>query len=85
MITVKVINKIEDKVEEYILKYGSTKTFLAKQMGYNSRQAFEKAVKAEGLSLESYGKFAVFFKCEPTDLFQIKIYDDGKEIDYSEL
>ena len=71
MIEVKIINKIEDKVIEYQKQTGATKTWIAKQMGYNSPQALDKAMKNASNSLKVYYKFAIFLKCSVEELYSV--------------
>jgi len=82
MIEVKIINKIEEKVIEYQKRTGATKTWIAKQMGYKTRQSLDGAMKSEKLALETYGRFAVFFKCNVLELYDMKFYEDGKQITF---
>lgn len=77
MIEVKVINKIGEKIEEYQNTHGSSKAWIARQMEFNSRQAFDKAVKNASHSVETYARFAYFFNCDITDLFEIKYVEDS--------
>lgn len=71
MSEVKVINKIEVKVNEYINQYGSSKTWLAKQMGYNSRQAFDGAINSDNPTIGTLAKFAKFLKCNIDELYEL--------------
>lgn len=75
MIEIKVINKINEKIEEYQSNTGATKTWIAKQLGYNSPQALDKAMKNASNSVETYAKFAYFLGEEPHDLYAIDIVD----------
>ena len=68
---INIVNHIEDKIKEYQNRTGATKTWIAKKMGYNSIQAFDKAMKNNSNSLETYAKFALFLNCDVTDLFRI--------------
>jgi hypothetical protein len=66
-----IINKIGIKIDEYQKKTGATKVWIAKQMGYNSPQALDKAIKNNSNSLETYIKFAEFLQCDVKDLYGI--------------
>lgn len=70
MVEVKVINKIPHKVDEYIKQYGSTKTWLAKELGYKSKQAFEGAINSKNPTIETLAKFSTFFNCKIEDLVE---------------
>lgn len=68
---INIVNHIEEKIKEYQKNTGATKTWIAKQMGYNSIQAFDKAMKNNSNSLETYAKFSSFLHCNVNDLFSI--------------
>lgn len=68
---INIVNHIEDKIKEYQGNTGATKTWIAKQMGYNSPQALDKAIKNNSNSLETYAKFAKFLNCDISDLYEI--------------
>jgi transcriptional regulator with XRE-family HTH domain len=76
---VKVLNKMPTMVDDYIKKYGSTKTFLAKRMGYKSKQAFESAMKSPNPTAETLLKFATFFNCKIDDLVESFISFEDEE------
>ena len=69
---VNIINHIEKKIKEYQNRTGATKTWIARQMGYNSVQAFDKAMKNNSNSLETYARFAEFLHCDVDELYSIK-------------
>ena len=75
----KIINKIPLRIDEYRERTGATKTWIWNQMGYNSRQAFDKAVKNISNSLETYGRFATFLGYDIIDMFDFEILFEDKE------
>ena len=80
MMEVKIKNKIEEKVNEYQEKTGATKTWIARQMGYNSPQALDKAMKNLSNSLEVYYKFAVFLNCMVEYLYSVEVFKENNLI-----
>jgi transcriptional regulator with XRE-family HTH domain len=76
---VKILNKIPYMVDDYMRKYGSTKTFLAKKMGYKSKQAFESAMRSPNPTAETLLKFATFFNCKIDDLVESFISFEDEE------
>lgn len=77
----KIVNKIPLRIDEYRERTGATKTWIWKQMGYNSRQAFDKAVKNKSNSLETYGKFAKFLDCKIESMFEFMFLFEDKTIE----
>ena len=67
-----IINKIEDKVNEYKKRTGITKKFIAHDMGM-SKQAMFTIMKSNNLTLTTLVKFAHALKCEPEDLYDYKV------------
>ena len=72
MAQVIIISQIEKRINEYQQNTGATKTWIAKQMDYNSPQALDKAMKNISNSLEVYYRFAVFLDCPLDKLYSIK-------------
>lgn len=72
MIEVKIINNINKKIEEYQSKTGTTKTWIAKEIGI-TKQAMYKFINADSVKLETLVKFAYVLKCKPEDLYEYKI------------
>lgn len=82
MIEVKIINKLNDALNKYQERTGTKRLWIAEQLGYNTRQAFSKAVKSNATSLDTYARFARFLQCDIKDLFEIEYYEDGNKIDF---
>lgn len=76
MIEVKVINKIEDKVNEYINNTGSTKTWIAKQIGV-AKQTLNTIMKSQNPTIETMVKLSVLFDCDISELYDTEIIRDG--------
>lgn len=72
MVEVKIINKIEDKVKEYQEQTGCTKSWIAKQMGFKSKQALDGAMMSKNPTIKTLVIFAYFLNCKVTDLYIIK-------------
>lgn len=68
---IKIVNKIGDKIDKYRKSTGATKTWIAKQMGYNSVQALDSGIKNTSNSLETYARFSIFLDCKINELFEI--------------
>lgn len=66
----RIINKIGIKVEEYRLNTGASKTWIAKQMGYKSVQAFDGALMSKNPTIETLELFAHFLNCKVEDLYE---------------
>jgi DNA-binding XRE family transcriptional regulator len=73
-VKVEIVNKIPFMVDEYIKRHGSTKTWLAKELGYNSKQAFEGAINSKNPTIETLAKFSSFFNCRIEDLVETVVY-----------
>ena len=77
-IKIQIINKIEDKIEEYIGKTGSSKKWISEQMGMSNQNLFQ-AFKATNPTIETLVKFSIFLNCNITDLFEYDIIDEIKK------
>lgn len=66
---------IADKVNEYIDKYGSSKTFLASRAEM-SRQTLNSLMVSENPTLESLIRIAIALQCDVDDLFEFEVYPD---------
>lgn len=73
MIEIYIINKIENKVNEYIEKTGASKTWIARKIGYKSKQAMDGAMISQNPTLKTLILFADFFNCDIKDLYEVKI------------
>jgi len=73
MIKIKVSNKIGAKIDEYIEKTGATKTWIAKQLGYKTRQSLDGAINSVNPTIETIGLFSAFLNCKPEELYIIKV------------
>jgi DNA-binding XRE family transcriptional regulator len=67
-------NKIEQKINEYIDKTGATKTWIAKKMGYKSKQALDGAMTSKNPTIKTLLLFADFLECDIKDLYDMKTY-----------
>lgn len=72
ILKVDIINNIEMKVNEYCLKYGSTKIWIAKQLGM-SKQNLYTLFEASDIKFSILVKLSMFFECEIKDIFDYKI------------
>lgn len=73
MIEVKVINRIGERLEEYIERTGASKTWIAKQMGYRSRQSIDGAILSTNPTAETLAKLSVLLNCSISDLIEIEV------------
>ena len=76
MIEVKVINKIGDKIEEFIKQNGSTKTWIAKQIGVK-KQTLYTIMKSQNPTIETIVKLSVLLNCDISELYETEIIQDG--------
>lgn len=76
MIEVKIINKIGEKIDEYITKYGSSKSWLAKQIGI-SRQSLNTIIKSQNPTIETLEKLSVILNCDIKELYDKEVKQDG--------
>lgn len=80
MIEVKIINKIGKKIDEYIKKYGSSKSWIAKQIGI-SRQSLNTIIKSQNPTIETLEKLSVILNCSIEELYDKEIKQDGMIIE----
>jgi DNA-binding XRE family transcriptional regulator len=71
---IKLINKIEDKVNEYIDATGSNKTWIAKQIGL-SKQALYNLFHSPAPTINNLIKLSIILKCKVSDLYDYEIVD----------
>lgn len=76
MVQVKITNKIGEKVEWHIQKNGSTKAWIAKQIGV-TRQALHTIINSQNPTIETIVKLSVVLDCDYTELFDVEIIKDG--------
>ena len=73
---IKITNKIEEKINEYQRKYGTSRTFIANKAGI-SRQNLNSLEKPENPTIQSLEKIAYALDCKITDLYECKIIKDN--------
>lgn len=75
----KIVNKIEQRVNEYQRLRGSTKSWIADQVGISKSRLYQ-VFKGDDMMLNLYARFAIVLECSITDLFEIEVsgneYDD---------
>lgn len=67
-------NKIEQRVNEYIEKTGSNKTWVAKQMGL-SKQSLYNLFQSSTPTINNLIKLSIILKCNIEDLYNYKVID----------
>ena len=65
-------NNIGTMIEEYINRTGATKTWIANQMGYKSKQSFDGALISKNPTLKTLLTFSNFLQCDIKNLYIIK-------------
>lgn len=70
-----IINKIEQKVNEYQEKTGATKTWICKQLGMSTQNLY-KLFSSTNLTLETLIKLSYILQCDIKDLFEYQIVVD---------
>jgi DNA-binding Xre family transcriptional regulator len=66
---IKITNKIPEKVEEYQLKHGATRTWIAKKLGMSPQNMY-KVFESTNLTLETLIKFSIVLGCKIEDLYE---------------
>ena len=79
MIEVKIVNKIGIKINEYMQKHGSSKTWIAKQIGI-TRQSLNTIIKSQNPTVETLEKLSVVLDCDIDELYDKEIKRDGMVI-----
>ena len=69
---IKITNNLERKIDELRNNTGVTKKWIASQMGM-SQQRLYYLFKADNMMLDLAIKFAVFLKCDITDIFEYEV------------
>jgi len=71
---IKITNKIEQKVIEYQEKYGSSKTWVAKQMGMTPQRMYQ-LMKSDNMMIDVIAKFAIVLDCKIDDLIDYEVIE----------
>lgn len=71
MIEIQVTNRIREQVEKYQEKTGTSKTWVAKQLGISNQRLYQ-LFDAKEISLTNIAKLCVLLDCHYDDLFEIK-------------
>ena len=66
---IKITNKIEDKINEYQRKYGSSRKWFADKMGMSSSRMYQ-LLKADNMNIDVLAKFAIVLECKLDDLIE---------------
>lgn len=74
-----IINKMDEKIKEYQQKYGSTRTWIAKELGYLSRQSLDGAISSKNPTAETLGRVSNFLNCKIDDLIEVKVENKAYE------
>jgi len=72
---IKITNKIEEKVSEYQVRTGATKTWLCKQLGMSNQNLY-KIFASTNLTIETLIKFSFILNCKIEDLFDYEILEE---------
>ena len=75
MFKFEIVNKIEQRVNEYQQLRGSTKTWIADQVGISKSRMYQ-IFKGDDMMLNVYARFAIVLECQITDLFEIHVHDN---------
>jgi len=70
-----IINKMEEKVNEYQEKTGASKVWIANKMGI-SPQNLNKAFKSTNMPIEMLIRCSIVLDCSIFDLFEYVILDE---------
>ena len=69
--SIEFTNNIGTMIEEYINRTGATKTWVANQLGYKSKQALDGALISKNPTLRTLLLFSNFLQCDIKDLYTI--------------
>lgn len=72
---IKIINKIEEKVNEHQKKYGSSKVWIAEQVGISKSRMYQ-IFKSDDMMINVYIRFAIVLNCSLDDLIQYEIINE---------
>jgi DNA-binding Xre family transcriptional regulator len=71
-VRIKIINKIEEKITEYQIKNGATRTWIASKMGMTPQRMYQ-IMKAENMMLDVIVRVAIALECTVDDLIEYKV------------
>lgn len=71
-IEIEFINNIENVIDEYIKKTGTTKIWLAEHIGM-SKQNFYNLLKSPNPSIQNLLKISILCDCQVKDLYKYRI------------
>lgn len=71
---IKIVNKIEEKVNEYQGRSGATKTWIANKMSMSPQRMYQ-LMKAENMNIDVLVKFAIALECKLDDLIEYNIIE----------
>jgi DNA-binding Xre family transcriptional regulator len=72
MVKVTIINNIDKKINEHKKLYGTTKVWVAEQIGI-TRQSLNILINTKNPTIESLEKVAFVLKCDVKDLYECNI------------
>ena len=67
-------NNIEQKIEEYRIRTGATKTWVAEKLGM-SKQRLYAIFKSENMMLDVAIKFSLFLNCDVIELVEYEVIE----------
>lgn len=70
-----IINRIEERVNEYQKNTGATKTWICKKLNMSTQNLY-KLFSSTNITLETLIKFSYVLQCEIVDLFEYKVIDE---------
>ena len=73
-----ILNKIENRLDEYVNRTGSTKTWIAKQLDM-SKQNLNYLSKSENITLRKLIEVAVFLELDVDELYEYYIVETEEE------
>jgi len=69
----KIINKIEQRVNEYQHLHGSTKLWIADKVGISKSRMY-KIFKSDDMMISVYLRFSIVLQCPLSDLVEFHLY-----------
>jgi DNA-binding XRE family transcriptional regulator len=72
MVKLKITNHIPSKIDAYRKKHGSTKVWLARQLGYKTNQALDGAMNSINPTIETLARFAFLLQCDIESLYDVE-------------
>jgi len=73
---IRIINRIEQRVNEYQGLTGATKKWIADKAGVSPSRMY-KIFQSDDMMISVYAKFMVALQCPLMDLIEIEITDDS--------